>query len=664
MFMFPNPMSDFKSLSEYRQNMVESMRVIYARHGHLFAPLPTMSEQEQQRRHLLDSYMRQLVMLPFGAAILQIEVQGQHDIYQAMVDGTLYSAGGVWAKRVQTETFSFYTADLEAEGEKEWLSFFKDETYVSRSGQIRQKLNQKALNLAFKKPIEAEVVNEVDTRFQRWYQPTVDLFRRHWETRETIEGRMVMALYFEYATNVQKVFQQYPGEENEQSRVEKIDSLMDQYLLDTEEVRQTAKDRAYSDGQIIEAVRRAVHNFCVEQNRRLVSLLRDKRTVSMFLEGGSGPEVVYHTVKDPRNDRSAFLSSAEMVAMAARSFLRLAQNDIQRSKLRMDAKASTTYAPVKHAETRQAREAVQQAEAELEQQEPQDESRAENLPFGLSFGAEPGPDSEVDEDLSHLNILDALASEGEHQQWIGETDLKRLPYAIGCLEGSLIRTVERFASIQEAIGTMHSSLAQLDDPAQAEVMRSRTKLIHDPKAHLGAGGSTRLLRTLEQELTDQVKNQGDRYWHLWAIVQLKTGLDGAKIATVTERFASLTKAALALQSTLHQKKQALQAQSFKAEAAALKLVQDPEGSLPEAGLSKLLEALPEGIAAQVEAAHYEVKRGEVVIRLDHLNCDPTEIEQANTALGSAMTARLRQAKALIEAEQPAPDTAALQSIGF
>ena len=136
------------------------------------------------------------------------------------------------------------------------------------------------MNLAFKKPLEGEVVAEVEERFGRWLAPVLDMFRRHWEVRETVEGQMIQALYFEYAANVQKVMQQHKGEDKQELRGKLIEALMDQYLLDTEEVRLTAPQRHYTSTEIIEAARRAIHNFCVEQNRRLVELLGSKKTVS------------------------------------------------------------------------------------------------------------------------------------------------------------------------------------------------------------------------------------------------------------------------------------------------------------------------------------------------------------------------------------------------
>jgi hypothetical protein len=647
---------EFANLSDYRRHMVQSLRTNYSSHGHLFAPTLTTTAEEQRGRELLDSYMRQLIMLPFGAAILQVDVQGQRAIDEAIADGSLYELGGVWAKRVHTETFSYYAIDPEAEGQEEWLSFFKDETYISRTGQIRQKMNQAALNLAFKKPLEGEVIAEVEGRFQRWYQPVMDLFRRHWEVRETIEGRMILRLYYEYAANVQRVLQQYQGDEQKQLRSEKITAIMDQYLSDTEEVRLTAKDRSFTEGQIIDAVRRAVHNFCVEQNRRIVSLLGTKKTVSMFLEGGTAPAIVFHTNKVPSDYRSAALSPAERVAMATRCFIRLAQNDQNRSKLRMDEKASTTYAPVSHAETQQARAALQPMDVVEQEQE---ESRQEDLPFGLSFAREEEPDSAVDEGLSHLSVIDAMATEGELRQWAGSVDLKRAPFVICLLEGSLIRTVERFPSIEEATGTMRKSLAKLaSDSKQAEIMRSRTKLIYDSKAHLGSGGSTRLLKTLEPDLAEQLKNQGDRYWYPWVIVSL-IGSDHA-IATVVERFDNLTAAALHLQNDLYQKKQTLKVEQFRAEAGLLRLVQDLEGSLPNAELSKSVKALPKTITDQLELPHYEVRRGKILIRLNHLNCDPAEIDQVSFELAKAMTHRIQQAKAALSNT----DAEMLQSVGF
>ena len=214
-------------------------------------------------------------------------MQGNRAIDEALSDGRVYEMEGIWATRVQTETFSYHTTDEDAEGQEEWLPFLLDETYTDRQGNERQKTNQKAMNLAFKKPLEGEVVAEVEERFGRWLNPVLDLFRRHWEARETIEGQMVQALYFEYANSVQKALKIQDGE----ARRGQIESLMDQLLLDIEEVRLTASQRHYTSTEIIEAARRAIHNFCVEENRRIVELLGSKKTVSMFLEGNNAPTV-------------------------------------------------------------------------------------------------------------------------------------------------------------------------------------------------------------------------------------------------------------------------------------------------------------------------------------------------------------------------------------
>ena len=180
---------EFASIAEYRKHILQSARYCYSQYGHIFAPSTHRVAEEDQRRDQMDEYMRHLYLTAFGASLLQVEVAGNRAIDEAISDGRVYEMEGIWATRVQTETFAYYSTDPDAEGKEEWLPFVLDETYTDRSGNTRQKTSQKALNLAFKKPLEGEVVAEIEERFGRWLAPVLDMFRRHWEVRETVEGK-------------------------------------------------------------------------------------------------------------------------------------------------------------------------------------------------------------------------------------------------------------------------------------------------------------------------------------------------------------------------------------------------------------------------------------------------------------------------------------------
>lgn len=652
----------FATLSEYRKHIVDSLRYSYSQYGHIFASSPLYTSEDANRRDKLDDYMRHLLLIPFGAVLLQLEVQGQKEIDAAFADGRIYQMEGIWATKVQTETFSYYTTDPEAEGLEEWLPFLLDDTYVDRAGNVKAKSNQKALNLAFKKPLEAEVIAEVEERFQRWLKPVLDLFRRHHEARETIEGQMVMTLYFEYVSNIHQVLLKWPGEDNLDLRTQKIEALMNQLLTDIEEVRLTAKERSYTSEAIIEAARRAIHNFCVEQNRRIVSLLGTKKTVSLFLEGMSSPTVVYHTNRDPNNWRSPMLSAVELVAVAERCFLRLAMNDQQRSKTRMDEKASTTYAPVTHAETRRARS------TEYEEAEPscgEEERVTTDLPFGLSFEAD--ADETEETDLKGLTITDVLVAQGAVRVSYTQADLKMLPYVAVGIEGKQVNVVHRWESLRPALQSLRDTQAKLrDTPDRVAALRSRVKLLHDPTGALGAEGSTRLLRTLSLEHQAQLTHQGDRYWAEWVVVKQVYGGESQEAIKVIQRFTDAVDAALLMQETLMLHKRQLTPEAFKGEARCLKLVHDPEGSLPASGATKSAEALPQPLIEQMADLHYQMKRGQVVVRVPHLSSD---VEEAvNAVLAKAAIARFRQAKAMVEADAACDtttvDSPAVKAIGF
>ena len=73
---------------------------IYSRTLHSTLP------RKNQRRDQMDEYMRHLYLTAFGAALLQVEVAGNRAIDEAISDGRVYEMEGIWATRVQTETFS------------------------------------------------------------------------------------------------------------------------------------------------------------------------------------------------------------------------------------------------------------------------------------------------------------------------------------------------------------------------------------------------------------------------------------------------------------------------------------------------------------------------------------------------------------------------------
>lgn len=652
----------FSNLSEYRKHIVDSLRYSYSQYGHIFASNPLQGQEETRRRNKLDDYMRHLLMMPFGAVLLQLEVQGQKAIDEAFADGRIYEMGGIWATKVQTETFSYYTTDPDAEGAEEWLPFLLDETYIDRQGNPKQKFNQKALNLAFKKPLEGEIITEVDERFQRWFKPVLDMFRRHYEARETVEGQMILNLYFEYVSNNRKVLQKYPGEDKLEVRVQKIETLMDQLLLDIEEVRLTAKDRSYTSEEIIEAARRAIHNFCVDQNRQIIGLLGSKKTVSMFLEGMSSPTVVYHTNSNPSDWRSPMLPTTQLVTVAERCFLRLAMNDQQRSKIRMDEKAFTTYAPVAHAETRRAHLAVQNVSTEDWQDLETDQPALTELPFGLNFGSSDTDKSESD--LDGFTITDVMVGQGAVTVPYVQVDLKTVPYAAIGIEGDQLNLVHRWATLQEAAQSLRETEAKLNgDPDRVKALRSRVKLLHDPTGSLGAEGSTRLLRTLSEAHKAQITHQNDRYWSEWVVIkQIRGGEQQQELLKVVQRFTSPSDAALLMQETLQLHKQQLTPEAFKGEARCLKLVHDPEGHLPASGATKPAEGIPQILLNQMAALHYEVSRGKVTIRVPYLDAGLAEL--VNTTLAQAAIARFRQAKAVVGSVPTTSDSNKLEAAGF
>ena len=626
---------EFASIADYRKHILQCARYSYSQYGHIFAPSIHRAAEEDQRRDRLDEYMRMLYLVPFGAVLLQVEVAGNREIEEAIRDGRVYEMEGIQATLVQTETFSYYSADPDAEGDVQWLPFLLNETYTDRSGNARQKTNQKALNLAFKKPLEGEVVAEVEERFQRWLAPVLDLFRRHWEARETIEGSMVQNLYFEYAANVQRVMQQHKGEDKQELREQMIAALMDQYLLDTEEIRITAPQRHYTSREIIEAARCAIHNFCVEQNQRLVEMLGNKKTVSMFLEGNSSPTVVYHTNRTPSDWRSPMLSASELVAVAERCFLMLADNDQRRSKMRMDEKASNTYAPVTHAETLRARAEMRD---NTEGEGDFDEQPTEALPFGLGFGS----DSEASEpdELVGLTLTDVLAGQGTIRVPYRQADLHALPYAAISIDQGNVTVVHRWPTLGEAAQSLRETQVKLNQPQQAkalEVLHSQIKLLHDPSADLGAEGSTRLLRTLSNEFKAQIAHQGDRYWAEWVVVELR-----ADKLVCLHRFMSVADAALQLKRLLESQKVQLKPAAFKAVAQRIKVVRDSEGQFGATGTVRVLEGLPQPLLSQMEGLHYAVKQQQVVIRIPYL--DAATAEQVNQAIAAVMIAMAREAR--------------------
>ena len=625
---------EFASIADYRKHILQSTRYCYSQYGHIFAPSTHRVAEEDQRRDQMDEYMRHLYLTAFGASLLQVEVAGNRAIDEAISDGRVYEMEGIWATRVVTETFSYYTTDPDAEGKEEWLPFILDETYTDRSGNTRQKTNQKAMNLAFKKPLEGEVVAEVEERCGRWLAPVLDMFRRHWEVRETVEGQMAQALYFEYAANVQKVMQQHKGDDKQELRGKLIEALMDQYLLDTEEVRLTASQRHYTSGEIIEAARRAIHNFCVEQNRRLVELLGSKKTVSMFLEGGNTATVVYHTNADPKNWRSPMLSALQLVAVAERCFLLLADNDQRRSKMRMDDKAATTYAPVAHAETQKARAEVRAISDDTDGEGDFDERPGEILPFGLGFG---GDSADEPNDPSELMLTDVIVGQGIVRVPYTQADIKALPYAAIGIEGDGMTVVHRWPTLEEATQSLRKSQAKLSQPSQIDALRAQVKVLHDPDAELGAEGSTRLLRTLSDEFKAQIAHQCDRYWAEWLVVD-----QAADQVMCLHRFTSAVDAALQLKQLLESQKAQLKPAAFKAAAQRLKVVRDGEGQLGATGTRCAIEGLQQQILVQIEGLHYAVQRGRVVICIPHLDAETAE--EVNAALAAEMIAKARQAR--------------------
>lgn len=631
--------NSFATVSEYRKYLVEASRACFFQQGRIFAPNPQLDSKESQDRDLLGKYMRYLYLMPLGAVLLQLEVEGNRAIDQAISDGTVYEMGGIQAVHVQTETFSFYTTDLEAEGKREWLPFLLDEYYETRSSGRKQKLNQKALNLAFKKPLEENVVAEVDERLQRWLNPVLDMFRRHWECRTTIEGEQIMALYFEYSSNVQGVLTKYQGEGNQELRAEKIQALMDQFLLDMEEVRQTASLRQYTSHEIIEAARRAMHNFAVEENQRLVPLLGSKKRVTMFLEGYNDPITVYHTNRKPDDWHSPALPSLDLVEMAQRAFIMLAESDLRRSKERMNLKARETYAPVSHAEVQKAR-ATHGLMNEDEGYEDREDRLNDEMPFGLSF--EPEQQSEPQELASLTTIVDILATEGAESLPFEAADLRLLPYAIIGLEQGRFNVVHRVGCRAEATEILRTAQANLQ-PEQAENLRRHVKLLHDPNGELGAEGSSRLLNSLEPEFKRQISSQGNRYWAEWVVLkQLALEHSGQRsgVVVIQNRYINSAEAALQLRHLIQQIP--LNQAEFKLVADALFVVHDPEGELASEGVSQDMQGLSGDILTQIQHPQYTLKRNKLLITIRGL--DEATDRTVNDALADQIMLKTQEAK--------------------
>lgn len=668
----------FQDLSEYRKFTTDSLRYRYSQFGHIFAPNPHWTEGEKERRSLLDDYMRLLTLMPLGAAILQLEIQAGNDIEQAQRDGELHRLKGVWAYRVQTETFSYYTLEADTRGQKEWLDFFSGETYETRNGNIREKLNLKAVNLAFKKPLEGGVVNEVEARFQHWFKSVLDMFRRHWEARDTVEGRMVLNLFYEYASSVPKIIRAHPGEENQDARIERIQDVMDQFMADIEEVRQTAKTRVYTDQEIIQAARRCIHNFCVDQNRRLLQLLGVKRKVNMFIDGQL--RLVYKTNVDPNNWRSRMLNPQELVDEASRAFLMLAQSDLQRSKQRMDEKARETYAPVAHADTRRGQEEVRQRHAETSANLCEDlidlmngeaEDRSTDLPFGMTFGSEAdGHDDEPEiENLPGMSVVqdasfvDALATKGQVKPEFVGMDLRTAPYVGLNVKGNQVSVVHRWGSALESAKAFRNVATSLkDDVEKQTALKASMKIVYDPQGQLGAEGSSLLLRSLDPQFKRQIGGQGDRYWCPWSIARISKGstTESDDLLSVMSRYDNPQEAALNFRQILVSHQQRLD-KAFEAAADSLKLIYDPAGELPASGVRRALKGLPEALEQQIAVAHYRISCKAVIVVLDHLPLKSAVADQIRTALGAAVMTAMKQAKT----EKAEPDYARVAPIqGF